>query len=146
MSFYSQTQTSHKAFENGELVDSTNEITVNDNNNIINIIQNDDSGYKPKIGVDGLTKLILQKTSKVDLPTKLSLLNDELDQMIMNPGKVRCNPKSKTFKKRELLKSSRAEEGSTRKRKRKRKGKSEKKKEKKKGKSEKKKKTEVNNF
>ena len=138
MSFYSQTETSHKAFENGELVDSSNEITINDNNNKIKIIQNDDTEYKPKIGVDGLTKLILQKKSNVDLPTKLSLLSDQLDQMIANHGIVLDKPKCKTLKKRELLKSSSVEASSTRKRKRKRKGKSEKKKKKRKGKSEKK--------
>lgn len=110
MSFYSETKTSHKGFENGELVTSEDKIMINDNGNIILAIKDDDTEYKPKIGVEGLKTLLLEKSSQESLPERLKKLANSLDKLNKKSNisskskKGKSEKNKKTSSKRKTLK------------------------------------------
>ena len=94
MSFYSESKTSQKSFENGKLVDSSEEVLVNDNGNILVSVTGTPS---KKVDIDAITNTLMKPTPNKSLFERLSELSQSMDQ---NKHKSKTEPKSKTEKRK----------------------------------------------
>ena len=94
MSFYSESKTSQKSFENGKLVDSSEEVVVNDNGNIMVSVTGTPS---KKVDINAITNTLMKPTPDKSLLERLSELSQSMGE---TESKSKTEPKSKTEKRK----------------------------------------------
>lgn len=95
MSFYSESKTSQKSFENGKLVDSSEEVVVNDNGNIMVSVTGTPS---KKVDINAITNTLMKPTPDKSLLERLSELSQSMGQM--EEHKSKTEHKSRTEKRK----------------------------------------------
>ena len=95
MSFYSESKTSQKSFENGKLVDSSEEVLVNDNGNILISVTRTPS---KKVDINAITNTLMNPTPDKSLLERLRELSQSIGQM--EEPKSMTESKSRTEKRK----------------------------------------------
>ena len=78
MSFYSESKTSQKSFENGKVVNSSEEVIVNNNGDILVSVKGTPS---KKVDINTITSTLMKPDHKKTLIERLSELSHSMEQV-----------------------------------------------------------------